>query len=89
MDVETGLVAGNMELFGVFSGPELHYVYPNGDEVSNVDVVYLCRDYSGTLHAQEEEVDALRYFAAQELPDNISPPIRGVIRKWAEQKMQK
>lgn len=86
---ETGLVAGNMELFGVFSGPELHYVYPNGDEVSNVDVVYLCRDYSGTLHAQEEEVDALRYFAAQELPDNISPPIRGVIRKWAEQKMQK
>ena len=27
---ETGLTANNLELFGVFSGPELHYTYPNG-----------------------------------------------------------
>lgn len=46
---ETGLVARELELFGVFSGKELHYVYPNGDAVSNVDIVYLCRKYTGTL----------------------------------------
>ena len=50
---ETGLTAGQMTLFGVFSGPELAYVYPNGDAVSNVDVVYLCRDYTGHTHRQQ------------------------------------
>ena len=83
---ETGLTAHRLELFGVFSGPELHYVYPNGDEVSNVDIAYLCRDWSGTLSAQESEVEELRFFAADELPDNISPPLRPVIRKWRETK---
>lgn len=53
---ETGLFARSLELFGVFSGPETHYVYPNGDEVSNIDIVYLCRDYSGQLSAQPGEV---------------------------------
>ena len=46
---ETGLIANSLELFGVFSGKELHYIYPNGDEVSNIDVVYVCRDYCGEL----------------------------------------
>src|SRR5664280_453363 len=32
---ETGLEIGGMELFGVFSGPQLYYRYPNGDEVYN------------------------------------------------------
>ena len=30
---ETGLIAEKLELFGVFSGKETHYVYPNGDEL--------------------------------------------------------
>ena len=46
---ETGLTAEDLSLFGVWSGPELHYVYPNGDEVSNIDIVFLCRKFSGTL----------------------------------------
>ena len=37
---ETGLHAGKMELLGVFSGPEMAYTYPNGDQVSNVAVSY-------------------------------------------------
>ena len=49
---ETGLIANSLELFGVFSGKELHYIYPNGDEVSNIDVVYVCRDYCGELKRQ-------------------------------------
>ena len=49
---ETGLVAGKLELFGVFSGPESHFYYPNGDEVSYVEIVYTCRDWSGELRPQ-------------------------------------
>src|SRR6266516_240489 len=29
---ETNLQVGEMKLFGVFSGPELYYRYPSGDE---------------------------------------------------------
>ena len=85
---ETGLTAGEMTLFGVFSGPETHYVYPNGDEVSNVDVVFLCRNWTGTIRPQEEEVSEIRFFSAADLPpvEQLSPPIRPALLKWREGK---
>lgn len=85
---ETGLVAGKLELYGVFSGPESHFYYPNGDEVSYVEIVYLCRDYSGELRPQLGEVDELRWFAAHELPEDLSPPTARVIRQWAAEKLK-
>ncbi len=79
---ETGLTARQLELFGVFSGEDMHYIYPNGDEVYNVDVVYICRDYVGKLKAQKGEVDELRFFDADGLPENISPPSRKPLEQW-------
>ena len=83
---ETGLIAEQLELFGVFSGPDYHYVYPNGDEVSNVDIVFLCRSYSGQLKCQAGEVDDLRFFPADDLPENLSPPIIKPLMQWAATK---
>ncbi len=83
---ETGLVPNSLELFGVFSGEEYHYVYPNGDEVSNIDIVFLCKDYSGSLRCQEGEVDELAFFSFDNMPEPISPPVRKPIRKWIESK---
>lgn len=85
---ETGLVAGKMTLFGVFSGKETHYIYPNGDEVSNVDIVFLCKEYSGSLKCQESEVEELRFFSAADLPENLSPPIRNPLLQWATEKQK-
>lgn len=85
---ETGLVAGALELFGVFSGPESHFYYPNGDEVSYVEIVYLCRDFSGTPRPQPDEVDELRWFAAGELPDKLSPTTARVLLQWAAHKLK-
>ena len=82
----SGLVAGALTLFGVYSGPESHFYYPNGDEVSYVEIVYLCRDYSGELRPQPDEVDELRWFAADALPENISPSIRRGLLDWAAKK---
>ena len=82
---ETGLTAEHLELFGVFSGKDMHYVYPNGDEVSNVDIVYVCKQYTGTLKCQAGEVDALKFFRIDEIPQNISKPIRKPLNKWIEQ----
>lgn len=75
---ETGLIADELTLFNVFSGPDLHHVYPNGDEVSCIDIVYVCRRYHGALCMQAEEVEDLRFFSLDQLPpwDQLSPPIR-------------
>ena len=82
---EMSITAGKMELFYINSGPEAHYIYPNGDEVSNIEIVYLCRDYSGEPHPQEEEIEELRYFSPEEIQiEEISPPIRPVFEKYLE-----
>lgn len=82
---ETGLIAEELELFGVFSGKDTHYVYPNGDEVSNVDIVYVCRKYTGDLKCQEGEVEQLKFFPKDEIPENLSKPIRKALLQWIAQ----
>lgn len=71
---ETGLIAEELHLLGVYSGKEMHNIYPNGDEVSNVDIVYVCRKYSGELKRQESEVEDLRFFSIEDMPMNIFKP---------------
>ena len=78
---ETGLEVGEASLFGVFSGPELFYRYPNGDEVYNVTVVYLTHDWRGEINLNGEHAD-WRWFAKANIPENISPPIKPVIEQF-------
>ena len=85
---ETGLIAHKLTLFGVFSGKETHYVYPNGDEVSNIDIVYLCNDYSGELRCQAGEVDQLRFFEIDKIPNNISKPIEKALLEYIKLKQK-
>ncbi len=54
------------------------------DEVSNVDIVYICRNYTGTLGKQENEVEELKFFALNEIPKKISPPIQKPLNQWIE-----
>ena len=84
---ETGLRADSLELFGIFSGPDTHHVYPNGDEVSNVDIVYLCRNYAGCETPQPAEVETMGWFLPDALPEKLSPPIRKPLLTWAEKRM--
>jgi len=79
---ETGLIADSLEFFGVFSGADMHYVYPNGDEVSNVDHAYICRSWSGELNPELSEVGELRFFGLNELPANISPPQVKILNEY-------
>lgn len=86
---ETGLVANSLVLFGVFSGPELHHVYPNGDEISIIDVVYTCSDYAGEIVAQEDEVSDLQFFDFAEIPSNITPPAIPIINEYVRRKKER
>ena len=81
---ETGLTAHSLELFGVFSGKELFYTYPNGDMVSIVSVAYLCEDFAGDLITQTNETTDLQWFGLDELPENISPPVKPALKRCLE-----
>ena len=78
---ETNLEIGEMSLFGVFSGPELYYKYPNGDEVYNVSIVYMPRDWCGEIKLNHEHTE-WKWFAASDIPEDISPPIKPVIEQF-------
>lgn len=78
---ETGLELGELSLFGVFSGPELFYIYPNGDQVYNVTIVYRARFAGGEIVLNEEH-DGWKWFAPTDIPEKVSPPIRPVTEKF-------
>ena len=72
---ETGLICGNLEHFMNVSGEEVHYVYPNGDEIYAAEEIFLCRKFSGQIICQQEEVEKLCFFRMDELPskEQINP----------------
>ena len=80
---EMGLTAEELEYFCVNSGPEAHYIYPNGDEVSNFEIVFICRNWQGEPKSMDGEMEELRFFSAGKIEiSEISPPIRPVIEKY-------
>ena len=83
---ETGLTARSLELYGVYAGPEEHHIYPNGDEVYNVEFAYACRDWSGVPACQEGEVEDLRFFALDQLPGGLSDQTRRRLAEWSRYK---
>lgn len=71
MEEETGLKPLHLDFFKVYSGKLFHHYYPNGDEVSYVDVVFICNKYTGTLTPQKEEVSDLKFYAPEDLPSDL------------------
>lgn len=81
---EFGLVAEELKFFMINSGERTHYIYPNGDEVYNVEIVYTCSKYHGTLTPQKEEMSQARFFALDELPSELSDPIIPVFEAYVK-----
>lgn len=71
---ETGLVADVLELLGVFSGENMMYTYPNGDEICIVGIIYTCCHFSGEMLPETDETSELKWFDIGNLPQNINPP---------------
>lgn len=86
---ETGLIANQLTLFGVFSGPEQYNVYPDGNEAYIIDIVYLCNDFTGDIHGQEAEVLELKWFDFDKIPEKLSPPIKSVLTKFCNEQLEK
>lgn len=82
---ETGLAGAQLSLLRVFSGKDMYYQYPHGDEVYNVVAAFICNTYSGQLMKEENEVAALQFFSLDELPTAISPPDQIVVDYYVRQ----
>src|SRR6056297_4291274 len=76
---EINLVAGEIELLGVFSGSHMYYVYPNGDEVYNVAAIYTCMDFSGEITPDHIETYVAKYFDPLNVPENVTGFVKTII----------
>ncbi|MGW6059014.1 NUDIX hydrolase [Streptomyces sp. NPDC055189] len=81
---ETGLSFGELELFGVYSGAEQFYRYPNGDEIYNVTVVYrapLPRD--STPQVEGRENTDWQLFRPDQPPVTLIGPEKPILADYA------
>ncbi|MEC3883043.1 NUDIX hydrolase [Halobacillus sp. HZG1] len=65
---ETGLRVQNLEIFNIYSGESQHYIYPNGDEVYFVNVIYISQEFVGTPTVDQDETKDLQFFDLDSLP---------------------
>lgn len=63
---ETGLAVVPQRVMAVYGGPNMVVRYPNGDETQYISVFFECEVRSGALRADDDEVEALRYFSFEE-----------------------
>lgn len=81
---ETGLVCGKLEFFMDLSGKESFYEYPNGDKTYTAGIIYICRDYSGEMKVQEDEVQTQAFFPLNALPAENDPRGLGIFDRIRE-----
>ena len=83
---ELNLELNKIELLGIYSGAKYHHTYPNGDETSCIDIVYVCHDYSGNMNFSDGEVTRTEWFHRDNLPENLSDnprePIMDYFKKY-------
>ena len=66
---ETNLSAESFRFLKLYSGKELHFIYPNGDELYTVTALYLAENVTGELRVNDGENTDIGYFSADALPE--------------------
>jgi 8-oxo-dGTP pyrophosphatase MutT (NUDIX family) len=79
---ETALEVVSLILFGVFSGAEYYYRYPNGDEIFNVTAAYVASVTRPTVRVDNTETSGYRFFNLDELPPDIIEPERPIVDEY-------
>jgi 8-oxo-dGTP pyrophosphatase MutT (NUDIX family) len=86
---ETGIKLGIINFIKIYSGPELYYEYPNGDQIYIVTAVYLAKDFTQTAQEHDEEVLEVQFYPLNNLPENISPSIQIILNDLKPQLLAK
>lgn len=81
---ETGIEVGKLDLVGVFSGKQHYVKLPNGDEFYPVTIAYISKEIKGgNLKADGIETTEAKFFKATELPEELNPLIKNLIRQYS------
>lgn len=80
---ETGIRLGDLELLSVFSGPEMFHRYPDGNQVYNVAVAYIVREWNGAISPDGVENSEARFFRLDRLPQ-VPKCVSPMLRRLAE-----
>ena len=68
---EVNLTVNKIEVFNVYSGENLHYIYPNGHEVYITSCMYICKnDFSGELILDAVETKDAKFYGLKDLPND-------------------
>ena len=78
---EAGLKAETFEFITVFSGKDMYYRYPHGDEIYNVMAIYEAKEIEGQPTINDDEGLELQYFSLEEPISNINPFTKLVLKK--------
>jgi 8-oxo-dGTP pyrophosphatase MutT (NUDIX family) len=80
---ETGLEVSDLELFGVYSGKDLYYIYPKGDEVQNISVAFISHVDTPPVLDSREHSD-YKFCDLSSMPENVSAPIKPILNDFVE-----
>lgn len=79
---EVGIELGDLRLYGVFAGGEYFHEYSGHGRVYSVTIAYEARDVIGGSPADPNEVREVRFFAPDELPDNLERTTRLILDQY-------
>jgi len=82
IEEETGLLLGELELFGVYSGEKYLCTAQNGDEFQVVTTVYITDDYRGEPAVMDEESLTFEWFDLDKLPERIARTHEDIVRDY-------
>lgn len=69
----------NPKVINIYTGEDMHYTYPNGDEVYMVCTVYLVEEYTGNMKVDNKEVSEVKWFDIDKMPRSIHDPDQKVL----------
>ena len=81
---ETGLVVGDLELVGVYSGRDQFIIAANGDEIYSVTIAYCSRDITGELIIDFEESLGFEYANPVERSGELVESHRIIVEQYLE-----
>ena len=59
------------KIIDISSGQDLRHVYPNGDITYSVGILYLITKYDGVITPDHDEVEEVKWFDLDNLPNNM------------------
>lgn len=81
---ETGLKVEDLKIFEIYSGEDSHHIYPNGDEIYSVNIMFKTSKYKGELKPVDGESLDLKFFDIKDIPKNVTKPFICVAKDLKE-----